>query len=23
MTGEKGASRQCIIIQCRFHYDDR
>lgn len=23
ITGEKGSNRQCIIIQCRFHYDDR
>ncbi|TMU56544.1 Txe/YoeB family addiction module toxin [Flagellimonas algicola] len=23
VTGKKGVDQQCIIIQCRFHYDDK
>lgn len=22
VTGKKGKDQQCLIIQCRFHYDD-
>ena len=22
VTGKKGEDQQCLIIQCRFHYDD-
>jgi len=23
VTGKKGVDQQCIIIQCRFHYDEK
>lgn len=23
VTGKKGQDQKCIIIQCRFHYDDK
>ena len=23
VSGKKGADQKCIIIQCRFHYDDK